>query len=184
MYELREEVKNLREEVKHMLGMVKDLKEEIDVDRVRKRGNDREEEFKSLVSEIIRLRKETDTQVNTQNENNKQLFEMIKDIREDLDVARAVRRQNEISSPETCAENEGDTVTCMAFPCMDNTCREHYTVEGHFRVYNVKGKGRDERRGDKTGGKNVSKGKSAAPHKSLATSRTLGGYHGPGRGQK
>jgi hypothetical protein len=33
-------VKNLREEVKHMLGMVKDLKEEIYVDRVRKQGND------------------------------------------------------------------------------------------------------------------------------------------------
>ena len=130
------------------------------------------------MSEIIRLRKETDTQVNTQNENNKQLFEMIKDIREYLDVARAIRRQNEISSPETCAENEGDAVTCMASPCMDNTCRKHYTVEGHFRVYNVKGKGRDERRGDKTGGKNVSKGKS------LATSRTPGVYHGPGRGQK
>ena len=142
------------------------------------------EEIKSLMSEIIRLRKETDTQFNSQNENNKQLLEMIKDIREDLDVARAVRRQNEISSPETCAENEGDAVTCMAFPCMDNTCRKHYTVEGHFRVYNVKGKGRDERRGDKTDGKNVCKGKSAAPHKSVATSRTPGVYHGPGRGQK
>jgi hypothetical protein len=40
VYELREEVKHLRVEVKHMLSLIKDLKEEIDVDRVRKQGND------------------------------------------------------------------------------------------------------------------------------------------------
>ena len=39
VYELREEVQNLRAEVKHMLSLIKDLKEEIDVDRVRKQGN-------------------------------------------------------------------------------------------------------------------------------------------------
>jgi hypothetical protein len=33
-------VKNLREEVKPMLEMIEDLKEEIDVDRVRRREND------------------------------------------------------------------------------------------------------------------------------------------------
>ena len=142
------------------------------------------EEIKSLRSEIVRLRQETDAQFNNQKENNKQLLEMIKDIREDLGVARAVSRQNEISSPETWAENEGDSVTCMAFPCLDLTCLTHYTVEGHSRFYSVKGQGRDERRGDKTGGKNVSKGKSVAPHKSLASSRTPGVYQDPGRGQK
>ena len=44
MSELKEEVKNLRIEVdrlgKHLLGMIKDLKEEIDVDRVRRLEND------------------------------------------------------------------------------------------------------------------------------------------------
>ena len=41
VYELREEVQNLRVEVKHMLSLIKDLKEEIDVERVRrKQGND------------------------------------------------------------------------------------------------------------------------------------------------
>ena len=49
---MKEEMKNLREEVKHMLGLVKDLKEEIDVDRVKRQDNDRAEEVKKLRTEI------------------------------------------------------------------------------------------------------------------------------------
>ena len=192
VYELREEVKNLREEVKHMLGMVKDLKEEIDVDRVRKQGNDREEEIKSLLSEIIRLRKETDTHVNTQNENSKQLFEMIKDIREDLNVERAVRWQNDseiFHQQVTWAENEGHSVTCLNFPCMNNTCIKHYTEEeGNIRKSVSQAArvregalGNNRRMLERTGNKRK-KGKPVTPGMSKSKFWAPGSNNDPGRG--
>ena len=73
---------------------------------------------------------------------------------------------------------------------MDTTCLEHYTEEGDIRIFGQatssreEGHVEDEKKGDKTGGKNMKKGKSVAPDKSFAANRTRGGHRGPGRGQK
>ena len=80
-------------------------------------------------------------------------------------------------------------MTCLGFPCMDNTCLKHYTVEGVIRIRGQaadareEGFGKGRMKGDKTGGKYMRKGKSVAPDKSLANNRTPGNYRDSGRGQ-
>jgi hypothetical protein len=78
------------EEVKHMLGMVKDLKEEIGVGRVRKQGNDREE-VKKLRIQIEKHREGTSTHLSDAYENQKRLLEMMRDLKEDFEVEKAMR---------------------------------------------------------------------------------------------
>ena len=88
--------------------------------------------------------------------------------------------------------NEGESLTCLGFPCMDTICLEHYTVEGDIRrtlgqeaSAREEGHRRDRMKGDKTGRKYKQKGKSAVPERPCATNRTPGSYHGgPGLGQK
>ena len=54
---------------------------------------------------------------------------MIKDIKEEVDVDRVVRGRNNHR-----VENVHSSVTCQAFPCIDNTCIKHYTEEeGNIR---------------------------------------------------
>ena len=71
--EPREEVKNLREDVKHMLGIVKDFKLKVDVDRVRKQGNDRDE-VKKLRIQIEKHSEGTSTRLSNAYENQKRLL--------------------------------------------------------------------------------------------------------------
>ena len=71
-----------------MLGMVKDLKEEIDVDRVRKQGNDREE-VKKLMTQIEKHREGTSTRLSDAYENQKR--EMVRDLKKEFELDKATR---------------------------------------------------------------------------------------------
>ena len=60
---------------------------------------------------------------------------MIQDLKEDLDVDRIKRASPAVTTRSKVKEakqqiveevNEGDSVTCLGFPCMDITCIVHY----------------------------------------------------------
>ena len=90
------------------------------------------EEVKNLRMEIERLRKGTDARLSEAYKNQKHLLEMIKDLKEELDVDKVKRASS--SSPASSARSEvkatQQIVTCLGFPCMDTTCLKHYTAEG------------------------------------------------------
>jgi hypothetical protein len=132
------------------------------------------EEFQAIVQEVNKLRQEIETlreenerlrseanarfkEHNDQNENNRRLLEMIKDIKEEVDVDRVIRGHNDIMV-------EDDYRTAQA-----SGVRE----DGH---------GMGRRKGDKTGGKNMRKVKSTAPERSLLAHGTTATNQGSGRG--
>ena len=96
---------------------------------------------------------------------------MIKDLNEELDVDKVKRASS--SSPASSARS----VTCLSFPCMDTTSLQHYTVEVIFMTFGQaarareEGHGKDEMKGDKTGGKFKKK-----KGKPVATDRTQDSY--------
>jgi len=192
--ELREEMKNLREEVKHMLGLVKDLKEEIDVDRVKRQDNDRAEEVKKLRTEIEKHRERTSSRFSDAYENQKRLLERVRVLREEFEDEKATRVCHDGSArpKEQTAEegHEGDFVACPGFPCWDTGCLTLYKEEGNIRrgqasdcrgqasdCAREEGHRKNRLKGDKTGRKHQGIGKSSAPE------RTPGSYHDHRRGQ-
>jgi hypothetical protein len=166
--ELREQVKNLRVEVKN------------------------------LSVEIDRLGKGTDARLKDAYTNQQHLLGMIKDLKEELDVDKAkrvspeakVEDRQQIGKGALAVGDEGDSRTCLSFPCMDTTCLEHHTGKGDIRIFGQaasireESHGKDGKKGDKTGVKTMKKGKSAVTDRSFATNRTHDSYRGPGRGQK
>ena len=118
--------------------------------------------MKNLRIDIDRLRKGKNARLRDAYKNQKHLLEMVKDLKEALDVDRLkiVEKVNEM-----------DSVTCIGFYCKVNNCLEHDTAE------------EDRMKGGWTGGKYRKKGKPAAPERSLGTNRTPGSYYS-GRGQK
>ena len=153
------------------------------------------DEVKNLRVEIDRLGKGTDARLCDAYTNQKHLLGMIKDLKEELDVDKAkrvlqaaapmVKDRQQIAKGAMAVGDEGDPRTCLAFPCMDITCLEHYTEEGDIRTSSrEEGHVEDEKKGDRMGRKSMKKGKSVAPDKSFAANRTRDGHRGPGRGQK
>ena len=154
---------------------------------------------KNLRAEIDRLGKGTDARLCDAYTNQKHLLGMIKDLKEELDVDKAkrvfqaaapkVKDRQQIAKGAMAVGDEGDPRTCLAFLCMDTPCLEHYTEEGDIRIFGQatsskeEGHVEDEKKGDKTGGKSMKKGKLVAPDKSFAANRTRGGHRGPGRGR-
>jgi hypothetical protein len=152
-----------------------------DVARLRK-------EIETLRKENTRFRAAVEAQfeehrgiVTSQNENNHRLLEMIKDIKEEVDVDRVVKGSNYYSMDMV----QSSVVTCGGVYCKDKNCLEHYTEEGDFRTWAQTDGAREGSRGKdgKNADKNKKKGKVADPEMSLRTHRIPGGYNGPGRGQ-
>jgi hypothetical protein len=142
------------------------------------------EEIETLRMENTRLIALVEAQTREHNDRFTRLLEMIKDIKEEVDVSRVVSGQGSHR-----ADNVVSSVICDIVPCFDLTCRTHYTEEGKSRVYNActyRGPDRrpDRRLGDRPATKSK-KGKSLAPGmaSSSPTKRNTGGDSGFGRGQ-
>ena len=143
------------------------------------------EEIETLRKENIRLISVVEAQFKEHNSEFTSLLNMIKDIKEEVDVDRVVRGRNNHR-----VENVHSSVTCQAFPCMDNTCIKHYTEEeGNIRK-SVSQAARDregalgsngrmlERIGNKS-----KKGKPVTPGMSKSKFWAPVGNNDPGRGQ-
>jgi hypothetical protein len=162
--ELREEVRTLRQEVdrlgsvnqQHLLEMIKDLKAEIDVDRVmrQEKENGTEAGFKKVY-----------TKLSDAYTNQKQLLERIKDLEREIDEDKAGR--DSLAVNPRVEDGQWNAKGAMA------TDEGDYTAWSRDRPYEENG-----RTGNKT-----KKGKPAAPgmSSSSATNRTPEGNIGHGR---
>ena len=139
--ELREEVRTLRMEVdrlgsvnqQHLLELIKDLKGEIDADRVTRQEKEKVTEagFKKVNAKL------SDAYTNQ-----KRLLERIKDLEEELDEAVRVSpavnprvedgQQNAIGA--MAVGGEGDSPTYLDFPYTDAACLEQCTGAANTRI--------------------------------------------------
>ena len=90
-------------------------------------------------------------------ENQKHLLEMVKDLKEELDVDRVKRVSPAVTARSEVEEvtqqiveevNEVDSVTCIGFYCKDTTCLEHDgTVNEDIMIFGQAAGAREEGHG-------------------------------------
>ena len=91
-------------------------------------------------------------------ENQKHLLEMVKDLKEELDVDRVKRASSAVTARSEVEEvtqqiikevNGVESLTCRGFPCMDigHHLPQHYTVEVDIRAFGQAAGAREEGHG-------------------------------------
>jgi hypothetical protein len=91
------------------------------------------EDFETLRMENTRLIIMVEAQSKEHNGQFTRLLEIIKNIKEEVDVNRVVSGHDNHR-----AEKVYSYVTCDIFPCLDLHFLEHYTELGNIRCYNAK----------------------------------------------